>query len=125
MPLRKNTRMSGSNMASVKRQTSTNGTSVTSSAYAKGKLMATPTEQTAASKQREMIPREWLLEFQTWSDSALLSLHESEGVDSLVRSYAIWELEYRIAFDKKPLPVKELPKADRSPKKLSDPSPQI
>jgi len=32
----------------------------------------------------------------------------------VVRSYAVWELEYRLAFDKKPLPVKELPKVDRT-----------
>lgn len=54
------------------------------------------------------------MEFQTWTDSALLSLHESEGADPVVRSYAVWELEYRLAFDKKPLPVKELAKVDRS-----------
>lgn len=31
-----------------------------------------------------------------------------------MRAYALWELEYRLAFDKKPLPVKDPPKADRS-----------
>jgi hypothetical protein len=76
--------------------------------------MASQTEQIAASKQRELVPAVWQMEFQTWNDSALLSLHESEGADPAVRSYALWELEYRLAFDKKPLPVKEMPKVDRS-----------
>lgn len=75
--------------------------------------MATQTEQIALSKQREQVPAVWQLELQTWTDSALLSLHEEEKAESAVRSYALWELEYRIAFDKKPLPVKELTKADR------------
>ena len=57
---------------------------------------------------------QWQVEFQTWSDSALLSLHESETSDPAVRSYAIWELEYRLAFDKKPLPEKQKPPIDRS-----------
>lgn len=76
--------------------------------------MATQTEQIAASKQREQVPAVWQLEFQTWTDSALLSLHEEEKAEAAIRSYALWELEYRLAFDKKALPVKELPKVDRS-----------
>lgn len=76
--------------------------------------MATPTEQTAASKQRDLIPAAWQVEFQTWSDAALLSLNEDERVPAEVRSYAGWELDYRMAFGKRPLPEKELPKADRS-----------
>ena len=54
------------------------------------------------------------MDFQTWSDSALLLLHEDSRADVKVRSYAKWELEYRMAFGKTALPEKELPKPDGS-----------
>lgn len=76
--------------------------------------MASPTEMTAASMQRQQIPAQWQLEFQTWSDDALLSLNEDERASPEVRSYAGWEFDYRIAFGKTALPEKALPKVDRS-----------
>lgn len=76
--------------------------------------MATQTEQIAASQQRQLIPAAWQLEFQTWSDSALLSLLEDNRADAMVRAYSRWELDYRLAFGKSSLPERELPKADRS-----------
>lgn len=48
------------------------------------------------------------MDFQTWSDAALLSLSEDEMADTDVRAYAAWELDYRIAFDK-PGPSPSLP----------------
>ena len=54
------------------------------------------------------------MEFQTWSDSALLSLLEDNRADAMVRAYSRWELDYRLAFGKSSLPEKELPKADRN-----------
>ena len=76
--------------------------------------MATQTEQIAASQQRQLVPPAWQLEFQTWSDAALLSLNEDGRADPEIRAYAGWELDYRIAFGKSSLPERELPKADRS-----------
>lgn len=43
-----------------------------------------------------------------------MSLVSDERASPDVRAYAGWELDYRIAFSKTDLPVKELPKADRS-----------
>lgn len=76
--------------------------------------MATQTEQIAVSKQRDLVPQEWQLEFQTWSDDALLSLLGEELADPEVRAFAGWELDYRIAFGKSGLPEKEMPPVDRS-----------
>lgn len=76
--------------------------------------MATETEKVAANQQRTQIPAVWQMEFQTWSDAALLSLNEDGRADPEIRAYAGWELDYRIAFGKTALPEKELPKADRS-----------
>lgn len=76
--------------------------------------MATETEKVAANQQRAAIPLAWQMEFQTWSDDALLSLNEDGQADPEIRAYAGWEFDYRIAFGKTALPVKELPKADRS-----------
>ncbi len=76
--------------------------------------MATQTEQIAASQQRQQIPVLWQLQFQTWSDGALLSLNEDETADIEVRSYAGWELDYRAAFGKTALPEKRAPKVDRT-----------
>jgi hypothetical protein len=77
-------------------------------------MVATRQEQIAAERQRQLVPAIWQVEFQTWSDDALLSLNEDERVSPEIRSYAGWELDYRMAFGKTALPVKELPKADRS-----------
>jgi hypothetical protein len=71
-------------------------------------------EKIAADRQHSMVPAMWQVEFQTWTDDALLSLVEDERASPDVRAYAGWELDYRQAFGKAPLPVKELPKADRS-----------
>ena len=71
-------------------------------------------EKIATDRQHSLVPAMWQVEFQSWTDAALLSLHEDERVTPDVRSYAGWELDYRAAFGKQPLPVKELPKADRS-----------
>ena len=75
--------------------------------------MTTQTEQIAAARQREAVPAVWQLEFQTWSDDALLSLNEDERASPDVRAFAGWELDYRVAFGKAALPEKELPKVDR------------
>ena len=76
--------------------------------------MATQTEQIAASKQRDLVPAVWQLEFQSWSDDALLSLNEEELASPEVRSYAGWEFDYRIAFGKTSLPEKKQALIDRS-----------
>ena len=76
--------------------------------------MATQTEQIAASQAYQLVPTDWKVDFQTWSDAALLSLVEDNRADPKVRACAGWELDYRMAFGKKVLPEKELPKADRS-----------
>lgn len=76
--------------------------------------MATPTEQIAANQQRQQIPAQWQLDFQTWTNAALLSLLEDEMADPEVRAYAGWELDYRIAFSKTALPEKQKPPIDRS-----------
>lgn len=70
--------------------------------------MATQTEQIMASQLRQRIPTEWLVDFQTWSDAALLSLAEDERADRDVRAYATWELDYRIAYDR-PGPADDAP----------------
>ena len=58
------------------------------------------TAQISASQQRQRIPTEWQIEFRNWTDSALLSLIEDDGVSNeKVKAYALWELEYRVAFD--------------------------
>ena len=73
--------------------------------------MATAGEQVAASQQRQRIPTEWQVEFQTWTSESLLSLSEDEIVQPKVRAYASWELDYRIAFgihvDEPPAPSLE------------------
>lgn len=61
--------------------------------------MGTVAEQVAASQQRQRIPTDWLMEFQEWSNDSLLSLSQDEGVSRAERTWAAWELEYRIAFD--------------------------
>ena len=76
--------------------------------------MATQTEQIAASQAYQQVPADWKLEFQRWSDSGLLSLLEDSRADVKIRSYARWELDYRLAFGRTALPERELPKADRS-----------
>ena len=60
--------------------------------------MTQGTNQVAASQQRARIPTEWLVELQTWSDDALLSLSRDVVVAPSIRAYAGWELDYRIAF---------------------------
>ena len=60
--------------------------------------MATEAEKVTASQGRNRIPMEWLQEFLTWTDDALLSLNEDQQAGSEVRLYAGWELDYRIAF---------------------------
>lgn len=82
----------------------------------------TPTMQIAANQMRQRIPTEWLIEFQEWTDAALLSLAEDDRVKATVvrevirheqghapvlgpakvvdtRAFAKWELDYRIAFN--------------------------
>lgn len=77
-------------------------------------MVTTRQDQIASERQRQLVPAIWQVGFQTWSDDALLSLNEDERVPSDVRSFAGWELDYRMAFDKKSLPEKQLPKVDRS-----------
>lgn len=76
--------------------------------------MATQTEQIAASQQRQQVPQVWQLEFQTWSDAALLSLNEDDRASPDARSFAGWELDYRAAFGKTALSEAKFPKVDRS-----------
>jgi hypothetical protein len=61
--------------------------------------MATEAEKVAASQGRQKVPAEWQIEFQDWTSSALLSLHEDETVSKQMRAYALWELTYRLAFE--------------------------
>lgn len=61
--------------------------------------MATEAEKVAASQQRQKVPAEWQVEFQDWTGAALLSLHEDETVSKQMRAYALWELDFRLAFD--------------------------
>lgn len=61
--------------------------------------MATESEKVAASQQRHKVPAEWQIEFQDWTDDALLSLSEDARVGKNLRAYAAWELDYRLAFE--------------------------
>ena len=58
----------------------------------------TPMEQMAKNQQRNLIPREWLIEFDTWTNDALDSLANDSLVTGKAKTYAGWELEYREAF---------------------------
>lgn len=60
--------------------------------------MATQTEQIAASQQRHMIPKEWLTEFNDWTNTSLSSLAGDEQASRDIRAWAGWELDYRMAF---------------------------
>jgi len=72
--------------------------------------MATEAEKVAASQGRQKVPADWQIEFQDWTSSALLSLHEDENVPKQMRAYALWELQYRLAFE---VPEPKQPKLQR------------
>jgi hypothetical protein len=72
--------------------------------------MANQAQMVAASQQRQKIPAEWQIEFQDWTDDALLSLSEDETVSKQKRAYAQWELDFRIAFE---VPEPRQPKLQR------------
>ncbi len=60
--------------------------------------MTTPTKQIAAEKQRDRIPTEWLIEFDSWTNDALATLSADPKVTGRIKVYAGWELEYREAY---------------------------
>ena len=59
---------------------------------------ATTTEQVALNQQRQLIPGQWLIEFDAWTNDALDSLARDGKVTGKAKTYAGWELEYREAF---------------------------
>jgi len=61
--------------------------------------MASQAQQVAASQQRHQVPAEWQIEFQDWTGDALLSLSEDEKASKKIRAYALWELDFRLAFE--------------------------
>lgn len=61
--------------------------------------MPTTSEQIATSQQRQRIPGAWQVEFLDWTAEALLSLSKDAAAKKEFRSYAQWELDYRIAFE--------------------------
>lgn len=71
------------------------------------------TDKIAADNQRKLIPREWLIVFNEWTNESLKSLAADVTAQSDQRAYAGWELDYREAFgihvDDPPPPINQRP----------------
>lgn len=59
-------------------------------------MVTTTALQVAASQGRQRLPTEWLLVFEEWSNTSLISW--SKDATGPSRAYAGWELDYRLAF---------------------------
>jgi hypothetical protein len=51
----------------------------------------------AARDQRALIPDAWQIEFNGWTNEALLSLADDPAADAKIRAYAGFEVSYRAA----------------------------